>query len=642
MNMNFKFFRDLPKEDLEEIARPTLVEWVGATVARVRATVKEDWEVFLNVLTELGLSHSEHFSGLPGVSWRYAQEYRDAYSVDDFLSMARMEAARRRFTKGLKERARSLGLAYWPALIQRHGVDPMAFVKAERVMEKSKGLWNNGANKGGWDSWGYYGIAPREVAEAWKKAGCKPTTKFRDMVRLRQRPNLGETFIRGVAKGDSVMNVRHYAKGLEWVTRHGLQSGLRKNAIVALGRISPWARWAALSGRPNTGWIQMKDLNWAEVDRLQKGPKWKRYTHMPERGKWWNLQGVDQPVGFPDGFLGKVPMGLYKRVMNDLGLFPFGGYDREGMRGPVVKLCTLFGGMDAINKHIDSLYIRTGEGICWPSSTLFHDAGQFFLDLRINIPGWRRLVQLHPEAIMYSGQWLAVEQSLGRVPKSLSELRTEALKVKYTDVENREVAELAAQYRLGQEDFLDYQKFLKDLPTKWLETIPMVQVIGEAVGLEGDWRLRRLLADDPLGPMLGVATNCCQHLHGAASSCAKDGMKSASSSFWVVEYKGSVVAQSWVWRADDVMVLDSIEALNSAYVEGIAHLYKEAARRTIGKLGITEVRIGDTAYGITREIMRLLPNEPVSTVGYHTLKHWDDNRPWTKYTDAKHQRRLLL
>jgi len=363
---------------------------------------------------------------------------------------------------------------------------------------------------------------------------------------------------------------------------------------------------------------------------------------MPERGKWWNLQGVDQPVGFPDGFLGKVPMGLYKRVMNDLGLFPFGGYDREGMRGPVVKLCTLFGGMDAINKHIDSLYIRTGEGICWPSSTLFHDAGQFFLDLRINIPGWRRLVQLHPEAIMYSGQWLAVEQSLGRVPKSLSELRTEALKVKYTDVENREVAELAAQYRLGQEDFLDYQKFLKDLPTKWLETIPMVQVIGEAVGLEGDWRLRRLLADDPLGPMLGVATNCCQHLHGAASSCAKDGMKSASSSFWVVEYKGTVIAQSWVWRADDILVLDSIEALNSAYVEGIAHLYKEAARRTIGKLGITEVRIGDTAYGITREIMRLLPNEPVSTVGYHTLKHWDDNRPWTKYTDAKHQRRLLL
>jgi hypothetical protein len=273
---------------------------------------------------------------------------------------------------------------------------------------------------------------------------------------------------------------------------------------------------------------------------------------------------------------------------------------------------------------------------------LFHDAGQFFLDLRINIPGWRRLVQLHPEAIMYSGQWLAVEQSLGRLPKSLSELRTESLKVRYTDVENREVAELAAQYKLGQEEFLDYQKFLQKLKPKTFEAIPMVQVFGEDVALEGDWRLRRLLADDPLGPMLGIATNCCQHLHGAASSCAKDGMKAGTSSFWVVEYKGLVIAQSWVWRTENVLVLDSIEALNSAYVEGIARLYREASRRTVGKLGISEVRVGDTAYGITREVIGVLETEAVTPIKYMTIRNVDVMEQWQKYTDAKRQRRLLL
>ena len=170
----------------------------------------------------------------------------------------------------LHRRAESLGLAYWPALRQR-GVDPRAFVAAERVLSSQVGsLWgeilpDGTRSHGGWDSWGHYGVSPREVADAWFAAGCRDTGKFRLQIAA------------GIVarKGDTLPWLRAYVRGCRWLWGNRLM-GLpwSRQAMAALGKISPELRRAAIGnffadgGRP-AGTIRIRHLDWAEVARVQ-------------------------------------------------------------------------------------------------------------------------------------------------------------------------------------------------------------------------------------------------------------------------------------------------------------------------------------------------------------------------------------
>lgn len=170
----------------------------------------------------------------------------------------------------LHRRAESLGLAYWPALRQR-GVDPRAFVAAERVLSSQVGsLWgeilpDGTRSHGGWDSWGHYGVSPREVADAWFAAGCRDTGKFRLQIAA------------GIVarKGDTLPWLRAYVRGCRWLWGNRLM-GLpwSRQAMAALGKISPELRRAAIGkffadgGRPAET-IRIRHLDWAEVARVQ-------------------------------------------------------------------------------------------------------------------------------------------------------------------------------------------------------------------------------------------------------------------------------------------------------------------------------------------------------------------------------------
>ena len=244
--------------------------------------------------------------------------------------------------------------------------------------------------------------------------------------------------------------------------------------------------------------------------------------------------------------------------------------------------------------------------------------------------------------------WAYIENSLGHVPETLTEFRSVSQKLAYQGVETQrdmEVAEAAALAAITATEWPLYRDLVRKTPEKAFETIPHVYVTGKEVGLEGDWVLRKLNANDPTGPMLGRITDCCQHVaHELGHMPAIAGYKSPWSGFVVVEYKGEIIAQSWVWRsaketgwADDdatphrAVVFDSVEALSSAYVEGIAALYKEASRRMVGRLGVMEVRFGLTEYGITPEVREYLgtKNEPAEDVWPHEYSgYMDGKRQW--------------
>jgi len=186
----------------------------------------------------------------------------DYHAAREKLAEMRVSRARNRRAK---DRAREIGLSYWPALIAdgyQPRVDPRAYVAAERVLNRRHGEWcpEDGCH-GGWDSKGHHGVDRVEVARYWYAAGCRDSRKFRAQVVLRAEAK----------KGDSLPFLLNLVRGARWASAWGVDwRQLSRKAQAALGRLSPELRHAAVRGLPEGACnIRVRDLNWAEVRRIQ-------------------------------------------------------------------------------------------------------------------------------------------------------------------------------------------------------------------------------------------------------------------------------------------------------------------------------------------------------------------------------------
>lgn len=99
--------------------------------------------------------------------------------------------------------------------------------------------------------------------------------------------------------------------------------------------------------------------------------------------------------------------------------------------------------------------------------------------------------------------------------------------------------------------------------------------------------------DNPLGLILGYATDCCQVIGGAGEACLKAGYKEKDSSFFVVRKGDTVYAQSWIWakkgtKYGSALCFDSIEVLGKDLEKSkdILKCYKEAASELINHYDI--------------------------------------------------------
>ncbi len=620
---------------------PSLSEVIRRGWARAHATG-------MHILSVLGIDYTPRTDRGHEAPKEILNAWQDARGEDTarrhraMETLLRWEFARRGRRNRLRRQAQAIGLAYWPALVWNAAqgvdgtrVDPAAFVAAERVLRKQHGLWgetlpDGSTGRGGWDSQGHYGLAPGWVARIWRISGCKDSPKFRALIARAGRapegqkaPNLHEEprDPPGIARRDSLARVRAFSRGYAWAERNRLSSRFSKRAYMALGRIAPWARWAATAQIragvvPEKERVGLMDLDWSEVARLQGQPAWKRAIHCPPRLQWQMVLGLDLPKGLdpktpPTGW----KVGVYKELCRMARIDPFGGDEALGnLQRPSLALTRLFGSVGEVSRW--AAQVR-GQPL---DAAVLHNLGQFQLppfDCRWDAAAWRRLVFKHPEVLEHGGRFAAIQTLTGGVPATLVQVRAAAARITYEGVdrpEDQAVAEAAAQVGLGPHDFVRYRDLMREDGKAW-EEIPGFVVFGGEVGLAGEWVLRRLHARDPIGPMLGLLTNCCQHLQGAARECAISGVRDPDTAFAVVEYRGKIVAQSWLWRADDdaTVVVDSIEALDSAYVEGIAALYREAAQRLVGRLGITRVLFGETDFGITADVKAALRGSSLPT-----------------------------
>lgn len=91
--------------------------------------------------------------------------------------------------------------------------------------------------------------------------------------------------------------------------------------------------------------------------------------------------------------------------------------------------------------------------------------------------------------------------------------------------------------------------------------------------------------DNPIGLILGYATDCCQVVGNNGYSCLIAGYERENSSFFVVKKKDRIYAQSWVWEkttkeGKKIICFDSIEVLGKDLNKStdILNAYKETAK----------------------------------------------------------------
>ena len=153
-----------------------------------------------------------------------------------------------------------------------------------------------------------------------------------------------------------------------------------------------------------------------------------------------------------------------------------------------------------------------------------------------------------------------------------------------TDVIEREMMRMGVPDHRVQE----YKKWLEQTKKPTYTTIP-----GPSDKISyGFYNLRRLDDYDAMGPLLGIMTDCCQHPWGAGRTCAYHGYSNPDGAFVVIEKKGKVVAQSWMWRDGDTVCFDNIEVLGSIRDKPVIELYTEYAEDMVGRFGIRRVVVG--------------------------------------------------
>ncbi len=137
------------------------------------------------------------------------------------------------------------------------------------------------------------------------------------------------------------------------------------------------------------------------------------------------------------------------------------------------------------------------------------------------------------------------------------ELALSALKHKQyenVDAQTQKLAEKVGEYGYTQAQF--------DLLSQWYkEGIKSGCMFKPHTKQVGEVSFEVLSKEDPLGAVLGTATNCCQVVGNAGEECVKYGMTMPNSTFIVFRKNNRMIGQAWVWydEKNAQITLDNIE-----------------------------------------------------------------------------------
>ena len=253
----------------------------------------------------------------------------------------------------------------------------------------------------------------------------------------------------------------------------------------------------------------------------------------------------------------------------------------EGEHGLIAlaKLCIWFG------KGWEDLFNPAGVSNIHDFGINIPIASDFGRDQQVFV---RRYIHRFNDAYKVVGAWaILIAGGINPLAKegmltALAYLET----LRYDNVMDIDFAIEAAKHGISQNNFEKYQD-------RWMSRNKSATWIPKVSVSSGDFKFYRLDRDDARGPFLGHYTGCCQHPDGAGASCAMHGTLDPMGSFVVLEHRGEVKFQSWVWRSGDDLVFDNIEgAIKADLYEEAKQVYLEGINAFKGRLMINRCFVG--------------------------------------------------
>lgn len=232
-----------------------------------------------------------------------------------------------------------------------------------------------------------------------------------------------------------------------------------------------------------------------------------------------------------------------------------------------------------------------------------HDAGQL---KPIKLPGeWQDFFVSRPSLYRYYHRYEIIQEILGRVPTSIDEFNAALDEAKSKGL----IPSLDNPVfdNMSEDELETYTEFMEENKPKEECFVPAPG------GLEGvtagKYTIKQLAIGDAAALAIGEVVNCCQHLNGVGSSCAKESYTNPKAAIWVAYSGPDIIAESYVWRYNNVLVLDSVEGFNR---DGLPELFKAAAEAVVGIDGVEAVLVPSTNSGFTSAVFRIANHIPIT------------------------------
>ena len=242
-------------------------------------------------------------------------------------------------------------------------------------------------------------------------------------------------------------------------------------------------------------------------------------------------------------------------------------------------------------------------------------------------PDFRDFILKNMDTILSSDEYIAYISSMQKqwsTIKALNSNRVLTLDlamafVKSNNYENVQVgnerlAEVSGMVGYGQISFDTLQQIYNYGKSRTFSSIPRVHT------KNGEYTYEILRLDDPLAVAIGTLTDCCQELGNAAETSMEHSMVDKNGRVFVIKDEaGNIVAQSWVWRNQNVLCFDNIEIPDKAFTRAerggssrvqftdtIFALYQQAGEELIAK--------------DEEEFKKMLDEEKITEEQYEALK----------------------
>ena len=275
----------------------------------------------------------------------------------------------------------------------------------------------------------------------------------------------------------------------------------------------------------------------------------------------------------------------------------------------------------SINARLDPGDQLTDKELVEAKRNIVHDIGIHLPDGPINrdqVKFTKRYKHRWEDACRVLHNWESlVNEGIALLAKEGIKIALDTLSARvYDNVKNLDLAFEAAKWGYSQNEFEKVQrKWLGGLEKLTHQSIPKLDFVKD------EYRCYILSKDDPRGIFLGEYTGCCQHPSGAGAQCAEHGHCDPNGGFFVIEKRGKIIAQSWVWRRDEILVFDNVEG-GYGDLQEIHDLYLLASKRIANNWGIQNVLIGRG-------------QSKVSFGGFPVLENFGKPNNYNGYTDSR-------